>query len=88
MDSKYQFRRDPIALLEALLWRQQQKQGQVEFAISEHGRRKCTYLEGEAVVMKHKAGPEEVAVQMNQYRTEGLPVNATFDGRTGKREYS
>jgi len=54
--------------------------------ISEHGARSCVYAEGEAIVRKHKATPEEVAVQLNKYRTEGLPLNATFRGRKGKED--
>lgn len=76
VDAKSQFRRDPISVLEALLWRPQ-----VALAISEHGARSCIYQEGEAIVAKRKALPEEVAVQLQRYRSEGLPVNATFDGR-------
>lgn len=76
-----------MAVLEALLWRD----GNV-FAISEHGARSCIYSEGEAIVRKHKATPEEVAVQLNQYRAEGMPANATFDGQKseciGVTEYS
>ncbi|CAI5494947.1 unnamed protein product [Closterium sp. Naga37s-1] len=81
VDSKYQFRRDPLGVLDSLLWRQQPR---AEFAISEHGARSCIYAEGEAIVRKHKAQPEEVAVQLNQYRTEGLPVNATYNGKKGE----
>ena len=78
VDAKSQFRRDPLAVLQALLWSTDKP-----MAISEHGARSCIYREGEAIVAKHKAGPEEVAVQLNQYRGEGLPENATFDGRKG-----
>lgn len=67
-----------MGVLEALLWHPK-----AIFAISEHGARNCIYAEGEAIVAKHKALPEEVAIQLNQYRTEGLPVNATFNGRKG-----
>ncbi|CAI7783367.1 unnamed protein product [Closterium sp. NIES-54] len=85
VDSKYQFRRDPLGVLDTLLWRQQPR---AEFAISEHGARSCIYAEGEAIVRKHKAQPEEVAVQLNQYRTEGLPVNATYNGKKALAEAS
>ncbi|GJP42949.1 hypothetical protein CLOM_g2469 [Closterium sp. NIES-68] len=85
VDSKYQFRRDPLGVLNVLLWQQQPR---AEFAISEHGARSCIYAEGEAIVRKHKAQPEEVAVQLNQYRTEGLPVNATFNGKKALAEAS
>ena len=50
-------------MLEALLW----KTGK-QLAISEHGARSCVYAEGEAVVHKHKAGPEEVKRQLDFYR--------------------
>ncbi|GJM93131.1 hypothetical protein PR202_ga09660 [Eleusine coracana subsp. coracana] len=68
VDSKYQFRRDPIGVLEALLWRTNST-----FAISEHGARSNIYEEGKAIVHKHKATPEEVEVQLNQYRQDGMP---------------
>ncbi|CAO2197624.1 unnamed protein product [Urochloa humidicola] len=68
VDSKYQFRRDPIAVLEALLWRTNST-----FAISEHGARSNIYDEGKAIVQKHKATPEEVEVQLTQYRQDGMP---------------
>lgn len=61
--SKSQFRRDPLGVLEALLW----KTGK-QLAISEHGARSCVYAEGEAVIHKHKAGPEEVKRQLDFYR--------------------
>eukprot|EP00897_Mesotaenium_endlicherianum_P008905 jgi/Mesen1/8042/ME000043S07430 len=83
VDSKSQFRRDPLGVLEALLWR-----NKAVFAISEHGARSCIYKEGEAIVRKHKALPEEVAVQLNQYRSEGLPENASFDGHKALAEAS
>ncbi|KAJ1285387.1 hypothetical protein BS78_03G276000 [Paspalum vaginatum] len=68
VDSKYQFRRDPIGVLEALLWRTNST-----FAISEHGARSNIYDEGKAIVQKHKATPEEVEVQLTQYRQDGMP---------------
>ncbi|WVZ68836.1 hypothetical protein U9M48_017724 [Paspalum notatum var. saurae] len=68
VDSKYQFRRDPIGVLEALLWRTNST-----FAISEHGARSNIYDEGKAIVQKHKATPEEVEVQLTQYRRDGMP---------------
>eukprot|EP00850_Spirogloea_muscicola_P014483 SM000104S09353 [mRNA] locus=s104:284158:285612:- [translate_table: standard] len=83
VDSKSQFRRDPLGVLESLLWRKR-----AVLAISEHGARSCIYEEGEAIVRKHKATPEEVAVQLNQYRLEGLPEHATFDGRKALAEAS
>ncbi|GAQ89423.1 hypothetical protein KFL_005200040 [Klebsormidium nitens] len=83
VDSKSQFRRDPLGVLEALLW----KTGK-QLAISEHGARSCVYAEGEAVVHKHKAGPEEVKRQLDFYRAEGLPENATFDGKKALAEAS
>ncbi|KAJ7515409.1 hypothetical protein O6H91_22G012500 [Diphasiastrum complanatum] len=83
VDSKYQFRRDPMAVLEALLWREKST-----LAISEHGARKCVYKEGEAVVKKHKALPEEVALQLDQYRGEGFAENAIYDGHKALAEAS
>ncbi|XP_020093188.1 uncharacterized protein LOC109713489 isoform X2 [Ananas comosus] len=68
VDSKSQFRRDPIGVLEALLWHTNSV-----LAISEHGARSSLYDEGKAVVQKHKATPEEVEVQLNQYRQDGIP---------------
>ncbi|KAL0360746.1 UNVERIFIED_CONTAM: hypothetical protein Sradi_3759100 [Sesamum radiatum] len=55
VDSKSQFRRDPLGVLEALLWRSND-----ELAISEHGARSSVYDEAKAVVRKNKATPEEV----------------------------
>ena len=80
VDSKSQFRRDPLGVLESLLWRYNST-----FAISEHGARNCLYKEGEAIVRKHKASPEEVAVQVEQYRNEGFPEKARIDGHKGKK---
>lgn len=74
VDAKAQFRRDPLAVLEALLWRPPR----AELAISEHGARSCVFEEGEAIVAKRKAQPEEVAAQLFQYKLEGLPENLTL----------
>lgn len=79
VDSKYQFRRDPIAVLEALLWRTNST-----FAISEHGARNNIYDEGKAIVQKHKATPEEVEVQLTQYRQDGMPSEQRLHGLKGQ----
>ncbi|XWS33079.1 hypothetical protein CRYUN_Cryun22dG0047800 [Craigia yunnanensis] len=47
VDSKSQFRRDPLGVLEALLWRRNSV-----LAISEHGARSSVYDEAKAVVKK------------------------------------
>lgn len=78
VDSKSQFRRDPIGVLQTLLW----VKG-ADFAISEHGARSCVYKEGVAIVQKHKATPEEVAMQLDAYRSEGMPEDARVDGHKG-----
>lgn len=78
IDSKSQFRRDPLGVLEALLWRTNSL-----LAISEHGARSSVYDEAKAVVKKHKATPEEVEVQMTQYRQDGLPEDKRFNGKKG-----
>jgi len=83
VDSKSQFRRDPMGVLEALLW----KPG-ATFAISLHGGRSCVYKEGNAIVKKNKATPEEVAIQLDTYRSEGMPENALFDGHKALAEAS
>jgi hypothetical protein len=82
VDSKSQFRRDPMGVLEALLW----KPG-ATFAISLHGGRSCVYKEGNAIVKKNKATPEEVAIQLDTYRSEGMPENALFDGHKGEQPH-
>lgn len=78
VDSKSQFRRDPLGVLEALLWRSNSV-----LAISQHGARSSVYDEAKAVVKKNKATPEEVEVQLSQYRTDGLPDDKRFNGRKG-----
>jgi len=78
VDSKSQFRRDPLGVLEALLWRTSSV-----LAISEHGARSSVYDEAKAVVKKNKAKPEEVEVQLNQYRKDGMPVDKRFNGKKG-----
>ncbi|KAK3161939.1 hypothetical protein QOZ80_1BG0083330 [Eleusine coracana subsp. coracana] len=83
VDSKYQFRRDPIGVLEALLWRTNST-----FAISEHGARSNIYEEGKAIVHKHKATPEEVEVQLNQYRQDGMPGEKRLHGLKALAEAS
>ncbi|KAF3673592.1 putative E3 ubiquitin-protein ligase ARI2-like [Capsicum annuum] len=79
VDSKSQLRRDPLGVLEALLWRSNSV-----LAISEHGARSSVYDEAKAVVKKNKATPEEVAVQLAQYRQDGLPEDKRFNGKKGR----
>ncbi|GMH16688.1 hypothetical protein Nepgr_018529 [Nepenthes gracilis] len=83
VDSKSQFRRDPLGVLEALLWRSKSV-----LAISEHGARSSMYDEAKAVVHKHKATPEEVEVQTTQYRLDGLPEDKRFNGKKALCEAS
>ncbi|KAH7287860.1 hypothetical protein KP509_31G000500 [Ceratopteris richardii] len=83
VDSKSQFRRDPMGVFEAMLWRTNST-----FAISQHGARDCVYKEGEAIVKKHKATPEEVSIQLSQYRNEGFPEKARFNGHKALAEAS
>ena len=78
VDSKSQFRRDPLGVLEALLWRSKSV-----LAISEHGARSSVYDEAKAVVKKNKATPEEVEVQLTQYRKDALPEDKRFNGKKG-----
>ncbi|KAF2310758.1 hypothetical protein GH714_016926 [Hevea brasiliensis] len=75
-DSKSQFRRDPVGVLEALLWRSNSV-----LAISQHGARSNVYEEATAVVNKHKATPEDVEVQLTRYRQDGLPEDKRFNGK-------
>ncbi|KAK9286687.1 hypothetical protein L1049_015089 [Liquidambar formosana] len=83
VDSKSQFRRDPLGVLEALLLRTNSV-----LAISEHGARSSIYDEGNAVVKKHKATPEEVEVQLSQYRRDGFPDEKRFNGKKALAEAS
>ncbi|KAE8706791.1 hypothetical protein F3Y22_tig00110388pilonHSYRG00264 [Hibiscus syriacus] len=83
VDSKSQFRRDPLGVVEALLWRRNSV-----LAISEHGARSSVYDEAKAVVLKHKATPVEVEVQMTQYRKDGLPEDKRFNGKKALNEAS
>uniref|UniRef100_A0A2P2K5J6 TOD1/MUCI70 glycosyltransferase-like domain-containing protein n=1 Tax=Rhizophora mucronata TaxID=61149 RepID=A0A2P2K5J6_RHIMU len=83
VDSKSQFRRDPLGVLEALLWRSNSV-----LAISEHGARSSVYDEAKAVVQKHKASPEEVQVQLAQYKKDGLPKDKRFNGKKALNEAS
>ncbi|ESQ43494.1 hypothetical protein EUTSA_v10013482mg [Eutrema salsugineum] len=83
VDSKSQFRRDPLGVLDALLWRTNSV-----LAISEHGARSSVYDEAKAVVKKHKATPEEVEVQINQYRRDKLPDDKRFNGKKALSEAS
>ncbi|GMJ15355.1 hypothetical protein like AT5G42660 [Hibiscus trionum] len=83
VDSKSQFRRDPLGVIEALLVRTNSL-----LAISEHGARSSVYDEAKAVVKKHKATPEEVEVQMRQYRKDGLPEDKRFNGKKALNEAS
>jgi len=66
-------------VLEALLWRTNST-----FAISEHGARSNIYGEGKAIVQKHKATPEEVEVQLTQYRQDGMPGTKRLHGLKGQ----
>ncbi|CAH9132898.1 unnamed protein product [Cuscuta epithymum] len=83
VDSKSQFRRDPLGVFEALLWRSNSV-----LAISEHGARSSVYDEAKAVVRKNKATPEEVEVQLTQYRKDGLPEDKRFNGKKALAEAS
>ncbi|KAJ0961077.1 hypothetical protein J5N97_000978 [Dioscorea zingiberensis] len=83
VDSKSQFRRDPLGVLEALLWRTNSV-----LAISEHGARSSLYDEAKAVVKKNKATPQEVEVQLNQYRLDGMPDQKRFKGKKALAEAS
>ncbi|PQQ16628.1 uncharacterized protein Pyn_35949 [Prunus yedoensis var. nudiflora] len=83
VDSKSQFRRDPLGVLEALLWHSNSV-----LAISEHGARSSIYDEAKAVVKKNKAKPEEVEVQLSQYRHDGLPEDKRFNGKKALAEAS
>ncbi|XP_016163171.1 uncharacterized protein LOC107605720 [Arachis ipaensis] len=83
VDAKSQFRRDPLGVLEALLWRSNSI-----LAISEHGARSSVYDEAKAVVKKNKAKPEEVEVQLNQYKKDGLPEDKRFNGKKALCEAS
>ncbi|XP_050267336.1 probable hexosyltransferase MUCI70 [Quercus robur] len=83
VDSKSQFRRDPLGVLEALLWRSNSI-----LAISEHGARSSVYDEAKAVVNKNKATPEEVEVQLTQYRLDGFPEDKRFNGKKALAEAS
>jgi hypothetical protein len=78
VDSKSQFRRDPLGVIEALLWRSKSS-----LALSEHGARSSLYDEGKAIVKKHKATPEEVKLQLDQYRQDGIPDEKRFNGKKG-----
>ncbi|KAF6155783.1 hypothetical protein GIB67_007430 [Kingdonia uniflora] len=83
VDSKSQFRRDPLGVLEALLWRTNSI-----LAISEHGARSSVYDEAKAVVHKNKAAPEEVDRQMTQYLHDGFPDDKRFYGKKALAEAS
>ncbi|KAL9681591.1 hypothetical protein QQ045_013376 [Rhodiola kirilowii] len=83
VDSKSQFRRDPMGVLEALLWRTHSV-----LAMSEHGARSNIYDEGKAVVKKNKATPEEVDMQLSQYRKDGFPNDTRFRGKKALAEAS
>ncbi|XP_050203658.1 probable hexosyltransferase MUCI70 [Mercurialis annua] len=83
VDSKSQFRRDPLGVLEALLWRPNSV-----LAISLHGARSNVYEEAIAVVKKHKAAPEEVELQLSQYRRDGLPADKRYNGKKALNEAS
>lgn len=83
VDSKSQFRRDPMGVLEALLWHSNSV-----LAISEHGARSSVYDEAKAVVKKNKATPEEVELQITQYRHDGLPEDKRVNGKKALNEAS
>ncbi|XP_078430519.1 DNA-directed RNA polymerase subunit beta (DUF616) [Wolffia australiana] len=83
VDAKSQFRRDPLAVLEALLWRVG-----ATLAISEHGARSSVFEEGRAVVKKNKASPGEVQIQLNQYRRDGFSDDKRFNGKKALAEAS
>ncbi|XP_059455455.1 probable hexosyltransferase MUCI70 isoform X1 [Corylus avellana] len=83
VDSKSQFRRDPLGVLEALLWRSNSV-----LAISEHGARSSVYDEAKAVVKKNKATPEEVEVQLTQYHHDDFPEDKRFNGKKALAEAS
>lgn len=83
VDSKSQFRRDPLGVFESLLWRSKSV-----FAISEHGARSNVYDEAKAVVKKNKATPQEVEVQITQYNHDGLPQDKRFNGKKALNEAS
>ncbi|GLT70491.1 hypothetical protein SLA2020_425670 [Shorea laevis] len=83
VDSKSQFRRDPLGVLEVLLWR-----SNAVLAISEHGARSSVYDEAKAVVKKNKATPEEVEVQLTQYRHDDFPEDKRFNGKKALAEAS
>ncbi|KAK3149216.1 hypothetical protein QOZ80_3AG0214460 [Eleusine coracana subsp. coracana] len=83
VDSKSQFRRDPLGVLEAILWRSNSS-----LALSEHGARSSLYDEAKAIVKKHKATPEEVTVQLDQYRQDGIPDEKRFNGKKALAEAS
>lgn len=78
VDSKSQFRRDPLGVFEALLWHSNS-----EFAISQHGARSSVYDEAGAVVRKHKATPEEVDMQIKRYHHDHFPDDKRFNGHKG-----
>lgn len=67
-----------MGVLEALLWRSNSS-----LALSEHGARSSLYDEAKAIVKKHKATPEEVKVQLDQYRQDGIPDEKRFNGKKG-----
>lgn len=71
-----------MGVLEALLWRSNSV-----LAISEHGARSSVYDEAKAVVKKNKAGPEEVEVQLTQYRHDGFPEDKRFNGKKGNNGF-
>ena len=52
-------------------------------AISEHVALSSIYDEGKAVVEKHKSIPEEVEVQLFQYRQDGFPNEKRINGKKG-----
>ncbi|KAK4352026.1 hypothetical protein RND71_027544 [Anisodus tanguticus] len=82
-DTQSQLRRDPLGVLQALLWRSNSV-----LAISEHGARSSVYDEAKAVFKKNKATQEEVAVQLAQYRQDGLPEDKRFNGKKDNHSHN
>ncbi|XP_024959784.1 uncharacterized protein LOC112500516 [Cynara cardunculus var. scolymus] len=83
VDSKSQLHRDPVAVLEALLWRTKSV-----LAISEHGARSSVYDEALTIVQKNKEKTEEVDMQITQYRMDGFPEVKRFNEQKALAEAS
>lgn len=52
-------------------------------AVSEHGAHSSVCDDANAVVKKNEAMPEEVEVQVAQYRKNSLPETRTLNGKKG-----